>query len=107
MWAQDGRRFRGKKYLDGLPDRERAKVEALLERMGDRGEIRNVEHFRNEGDGIYCFKRYQQRLPCFFDGRDVVITHGFTKKQDALSAGELARAKRIREDYLRRKEGPK
>jgi phage-related protein len=105
VWARDGRRLRGKEYVASLRIEDRARVEVLLERMGDHGQIRDTEKFTHEGDGIFCFKRYQQRLPCFFDGRDVVVTHGFTKKQDAFPRTELDRAKRIRQEYLSRKEG--
>jgi hypothetical protein len=36
---------------------------------------------------------------CFFDGDDIVITHGFTKKRDKLDKKELDRATRIKDNY--------
>jgi phage-related protein len=39
-------------------------------------------------------------LMCFFHGRNVVITHGFTKKKDRLPRKELERGQRIRETFL-------
>ncbi len=89
----------GKEYFDALPGSDRAKVQSLLERMATHGEIRNKELFRHEKNGFYCFKRFQRRLMCFFDGSDVVITHGFTKKRDRLAPKELDRARRIKDSY--------
>lgn len=91
----------GKEYFDDLPPADRAKVQSLLERMAMYGEIRNKEQFRHEVDGFYCFKRFQRRLMCFFDGSDVVVTHGFTKKKDRLDKKQLDRANRIKTVYRR------
>lgn len=52
VWARDGRRFRGKEYVMSLQVKDRARVEALLEFMGDHGLITDKEKFRSEGDGI-------------------------------------------------------
>jgi len=94
----------GKEYFEDLPPADRAKVESLLERMAVHGEIRNKELFRHEKSGFYCFKRFKRRLMCFFDERDVVITHGFTKKRDRLNPKELDRAQRIKDTYRRPRE---
>jgi hypothetical protein len=103
IWAADasGRRH-GQEYFDDLPDKERAKIEALLHWMGDRGEIRNKEKFRPEGDGVFCFKSGLHRLPCFFDGKNVVITHGFHKRHPKMPSEERVRAVRIRAVYVMR-----
>jgi hypothetical protein len=100
VWARDeSGRLHGKEYFDRLPQADRAKMEALLHRMGDHGEIRNTEQFRHEENKLYCFKRFKRRLMCFFDGSDVVITHGFDKKRDKLDRKQLARGDRIRSNY--------
>jgi hypothetical protein len=49
---------------------------------------------------VWVIKRYQDRLFCYFDGRNVCITHGIRKKQDRLPPKELTKAKRIREYNL-------
>jgi hypothetical protein len=101
VWASDASgRMRGKEYFEELQDRDRAKIQALFERMGDHGEIRNTEKFRFEEDGLCCFKSFSRRLMCFFDGRNVVVTHGFTKKKDRLSRKELDIGQTIRTTYL-------
>ena len=35
----------------------------------------------------------------FFDGRKIVLTHGFTKKTQKTPSGEIARAKKYRDRY--------
>ena len=100
VWCSDGKRLRGKTFYEALDGPDRAKVKALFLRMANNGEISNTEHFKSEGEGIFCFKRYQIRFPCFFDGPDVVITQGFTKKSQKIPPDELVRAKRIRKQYL-------
>jgi phage-related protein len=100
VWAVEGsKKMRGKEFFETLTVQDRAKAQALFERMGDHGEIRNTEKFRHEEEGIYCFKSFQVRFPCFFDGSDVVVTHGLRKKADKMPRTELDRAKRIRKEH--------
>ncbi len=102
VWASDtSSRKHGKEYFDELPRQDKAKLQVLFERMADQGEVRNTQKFRVEKDGFYCFKSFQRRLMCFFDGDDIVITQGFTKKRDKLDSKELDRAARIKDNYKR------
>lgn len=104
VWVADvSKRFRGKEYFDGLPKDRRAKLQALFERMAEAGEIKNPEQFRLERDGIYCFKRFQDRMMCFFDGKSVCITNGFRKKSERTSPKEIERAMSIRKNYISEK----
>jgi hypothetical protein len=83
--------------MDGS-DRDR--LQAKFQHMADEGRITNPEHFKKlEGtDGLFEFKRFQIRMPCFFDGRGaLVLTHGLTKKKDRYRAEEIDRARRIRD----------
>ena len=89
-------------YFQGLPKPEKARAEVLFQRMADLGSIHNIEHFRNEGDGIYCFKPGRHRFPCFFHGTDVVVTHGFKKQSPKMPPHELERARHARADHLER-----
>lgn len=101
LWARDASgHFRGEEYFEKLKMADQAKVEALFQRMGDFGLIRNPEKFRPEGEGIYAFKSFRVRLLCFFDGRDVVITNGYDKKADKVRRQEIEKARRIRDVYL-------
>lgn len=66
--------------------------------IGDLGQIRNKEKFRNEGDKIYAFKPQPHRFLCFFfEGRKIIM-----KKQQKLPSGEKERALRCMQDYQER-----
>ena len=95
-------RFRGQDYFDKLKLAEKAKFQALFERMARDGRILNKEQFRKEAGNIYCFKRGQHRLACFREGRDLMLVYGFRKKsnKDKRSARHIAAAERIRTEYL-------
>lgn len=100
LWARAGNgRLPAKEFFDQLGPKDRARFQVLFERMGDHGEIRNREKFVHEADQIYAFKIFKQRLACFFDTSDVVMTHGYEKKRDRVPPAELDRARRIRDEY--------
>lgn len=87
-------------YMLKLTPTEVKKFAHLLQMMGDHGEIRNKEKFRNEGDKIYTFKPQPHRFLCFFfDGNKVIITNAFMKKQQKLPKPEKEKALRCKEDY--------
>ncbi|WEV46514.1 type II toxin-antitoxin system RelE/ParE family toxin [Bifidobacterium sp. ESL0690] len=59
-------------------------------------------------DGIFELRVRQSRndvraLYFFMEGRRIIITNGFVKKQNKLPLVELSRAKRYRKDWLERK----
>lgn len=83
-------------FLRGLRQPELSKVQALLERMADHGEICNREKFKKVKGQIWEFKSFQIRLLCFQDGKNWVLTHGFVKKQDQIPKREIERAEQIR-----------
>jgi hypothetical protein len=75
--------------------------------MGDTGKIRDESKFRNEGDKVYAFKPQPHRFLSFFvEGKKIIVTNAFWKKQDKLRKGEKERALRCMESYKTRvKEG--
>jgi hypothetical protein len=75
--------------------------------MGDIGKISDQTKFRNEGDKIYAFKPQPHRFLSFFvEGKKVIITNAFWKKQDKLPQGEKDRAVNSMNLYRQRiKEG--
>lgn len=101
VWvADEAGRFRGREYFDELLPADRARLEALIQRACDVAiGIRDTTKFRNEGDGIWVFKRFQDRLFCFQDEKTWCITHGIRKKKDKMLAKDLEIARRIREHY--------
>ncbi len=92
------------KYFAGA---DAKKFEHLLTMMGNIGEIRNKEKFRNEGDKIFAFKPQPHRFLCFFfEGDKIILTNAFMKKQQKLPKSEKDRALRYKMDYEKRvKEG--
>lgn len=39
----------------------------------------------------------------FYDGNDIILTHGFMKTTDEVPVSEIKKAKKYREDYIQRK----
>ena len=92
-------------YLGELDLRTRAKLDALIERFSQLGEIRNKEQFKllKGGNQLFEFKHYQARVVGYYAPRQgaIVLTHGFTKQSNDTPSPEIERAKRIREEYER------
>ena len=90
-------------YANNMSKQEVARLIHLLERMGDHGRIHDKRKFRNEGDKIYAFKPQPHRFLCFFvEGKKIIITNAFWKKQDKLPKGEKERALNCMADYQKR-----
>ena len=90
-------------YAEALGRGEKVKLANLLKVMGDIGYIQNKEKFRNEGDKIFAFKPQPHRFLCFFvEGRKIIITNAFQKKQKKLSKGQKDKALKARKDYQNR-----
>ena len=92
-------------FLDALSDSDRRKLDVLFEMMGDHGEIRNREKFKKlkDTDGLFEFKSFQVRLPCFFVPglpRRVMLLFGLTKKGDNLKPADVRRAEAYRTWFL-------
>jgi Phage derived protein Gp49-like (DUF891) len=94
-------------YYRQLTPAERIKVLKLFRMMAETGRIRDEAKFRNEGDKIYAFKPQPHRFLNFFvEGRRIIVTNAFWKKQDKLPKGEKERALKCMESYrTRTKEG--
>jgi hypothetical protein len=91
----------GLDYWNSLDARWQARLYALFERLANQGFISNKEQFRKEEGDLFSFKAYQARLLCYYAPRKavVVITHGFTKKTDRMSRGELKKGQSIKAEY--------
>lgn len=94
-------------YYLSLDVSDRIKVLKLFKMMGDIGKIRDETKFRNEGDKIYAFKPQPHRFLSFFvEGKKIIVTNAFWKKQDKLPPGEKDRALNCMKSYRERvKEG--
>ena len=90
-------------YYNGLSAHERIQLLKLFKRMGDLGEIQDKTKFRFEGDKIYAFKPQPDRFLCFFyEGRKIIVTNAFRKKQPKLPVREKENALKKRELYINR-----
>ena len=90
-------------YFLELDDQRKNKVKALWRLMGDAGEIRNEEKFRNEGDKIFAFKPQPDRFLCFFFvGKKIIMTNAFEKKERKLPSNEKEKALMYHQDYIDR-----
>ncbi len=90
-------------FYDELDEDQKIQLLKLVETICKAGQIRNKTKFRNEGDKIFAFKPKPNRFLCFFvEGKKIVVTNGFTKKQDKLPPAEKERALNHRADYLAR-----
>jgi len=85
-----------------VPEKDRARVVSILERLADKGKIFNKQIFRHEEDGIYAVKSNQVRVYSWFSNRKinvVVAAHTALKKQQKANPRDLERTKRLREEY--------
>lgn len=90
-------------YLESLTIQRKVKVFHLFKLMALTGKINNIEKFRNEGDNIYTFKPQPDRFLCFFfEGKKIIVTNAFEKRQDKLPLNEKERALSFKKDYEER-----
>jgi hypothetical protein len=95
----DGSSLAGK-FIEELSTLDRNKLLALLKRAADMGpmNINDGEKFKKLEGTLFEFKVFQTRMPCFYQGRSVVLTHGYMKKKDKTPPTEIARAVRIQKE---------
>lgn len=96
-------------FIDSLDAKMKAKVFGRLELLEERGSQLGMPLSRHLDDGIFELRTVQggniTRILYFFViGERVVLTHGFVKKTQKTPSREIAKAKRIREDWRNRNE---
>ena len=94
-------------FLDGLDVKMRAKMVRTIKMLEDNGNSLREPHSKPLGDGIFELRAkvasdISRVLYFFFIGHRAVLTNGFVKKTDKTPAEEIDKAKRYREDFLRR-----
>lgn len=87
----------------------RAKLLTMLEFLEEKGPELREPYSRSLGDGIFEVRAKQASditrvLYFFIEGKKAILTNGFVKKTQRTPPAEIARAKRYRDDYHRRKE---
>jgi hypothetical protein len=90
-------------YQEKLDEDQKTALSALFDYLAirmDAGKHPSEEKIRMEGDGLFAFKPRLHRFMAFFvEGKTMIITHGFEKKQDDLPPNEKKKAKAYRRDY--------
>lgn len=94
-------------FIMGLQPKLRAKVYGTLELLSEVGSELRAPFSKSLSEGIFelrCrFGSDTVRVLYFFHkDRVVVLTNGFMKKTQKVPVDEIVRAKRYRDDYLRR-----
>ena len=88
-------------HIAELATPAREKLLRLLARVSSDGPPANVQQNRKLDTHIWELKSGQTRLLYFAEGsRVIILTHGFTKKQQKLPRRELERAQRLRAEYI-------
>jgi len=101
-YSEDGK-SQPLRYYQKLSIKERRKVLMLFRMMGEIGKIRDKLKFRYEGDKIYAFKPKPHRFLSFFvEGKKIIITNAFWKKQNKLPTNEKDRAIKCMKSYRAR-----
>lgn len=88
-------------FVEGLDRSDSAKIYSLFRLLGDTGQILNHEKCKSLGSGLFELKSFQIRILFAYDPNEkaaVLLTHGFTKKQQKTPREEIARALRILEE---------
>lgn len=86
-----------------------AKLLTMLEFLEEKGPELREPYSKSLGDGIFEIRAKQASditrvLYFFIEGKKAILTNGFVKKTQRTPPAEIARAKRYRDDYQRRKE---
>lgn len=94
-------------FLRSLTPKLQAKVLRDIDLLEDYGNTLREPFSKHLQDGIFELRTklasdITRTLYFFFDGKQIVITHGFVKKQQKTPDSEINRAKEYREDWLRR-----
>jgi phage-related protein len=92
-------------FLDKLSKTELVFIESALNRLSEHGNNLRRPHADYLRDNIYELRvkanQSQYRLfYFFFDGRKIIITHGYPKKTSAVRDQEIKKAIEFRNDYL-------
>lgn len=81
------------------------RIAAKLEYLKQYGPLAKPPAIEHLGDKLYTlrvpFGRLEIRIFYFFDGKDIILTHGFLKKTPKLPASEIDRAKAIYNEHFR------
>jgi len=93
-------------FLKSMDVKLRAKVYRSFQLLEDKGNQLREPDSKHLEDGIYELRttlggNTGRVLFFFFDGRRIILTHGFIKKSQKTPRREIDKAKRYRKEHLR------
>jgi len=109
FYDKPGGTLPAKEYLDNLDAKMFAKIIRNIEVVESGGTTVREPYSKHLQDGIFEIRaqvssNLARVLYFFFDGRRIILTHGFTKKTQKTPSAEIALAKKYRAEYLNREE---
>ena len=95
-------------FLSSLPAKERAKVLRTIQLLGEFGPTLRMPHRRPIEKDIYELRTILgsnifRVFHFHYENGEFILLNGFRKKTGKTPPGEIERAKRYRDDYLRQK----
>ena len=96
-----------KDYIRTLDAKMKAKLLRIFDILEEHGPYVRFPYSEPLGDGIFEIRAKQgtdivRVLYFFSSGRKIILTNGFTKKQQKTPRSEILLAKKYRKDYERR-----
>jgi phage-related protein len=89
-------------FLDSLNDKVAKKILWVLDLLEDLHPIPKQYYKKLENNIWECRVKLGSniyRIFGFFDGKDIILTHGIVKKTDKVPRREIIRAEKVRTDY--------
>jgi hypothetical protein len=89
-------------FIEGLGDSDKAKVLALIQLLGETGQIRNPEKCRKlTGTELFELKSFQIRILWFYaPGWRVILAHYAIKKKDRLRPEDIQKAESLKKKFF-------
>ena len=97
-----------KEYLENTPLDVKIKLAALVKYIAEHGKLFDITKFRqvDPKEKIFEFKPLGHRFFNFFyEGGKIIITNGYMKKSQKVSARDLEKARNMKKDYIARVRG--
>lgn len=96
-------------FLDSLEPKMRAKMLRMIALLEEHGNDLREPYSKFLGNDIFELRAQQGNnisrvLYFFMIGQHIIITNGFIKKTQKTPPSEIDKARRYREDYLKRKD---
>lgn len=103
--------YPAKEYIDQWPEEHQGKIANVIKLLQQMGPLLRRPYADLLRDKIYELRPihsgYQHRILYSFDGRVIVLTHGFLKKTDEVESSEIDFAIRCMNEWFLGKEKAK